>query len=207
MVSCSDVGVPAVWRRGRARVTRARSGTGLPVCEPFGHVGCGASSDLLSWFGDRDNPQWTASVCTTDSDGDGHTNGDELGDPCCVWAAGGGPPARTTDVSHPGYATSVTKAASCTSSAPPAISGLAAGVDPATGALVVSWAAVAPNDGCVCSFKITTPTGTVTVAPSATSYMLCGVSPSETVSVRAVNSKGVGGKSALSLRSLVVCRR
>ena len=29
--------------------------------------------------------QWTEALCHMDSDGDGRTNGEELGDPDCVW--------------------------------------------------------------------------------------------------------------------------
>lgn len=34
---------------------------------------------------------WTKELCELDSDGDGFTNGEELGDPCCVWS---------TDIGH-----------------------------------------------------------------------------------------------------------
>lgn len=38
-----------------------------------------------------------------DSDGDGMTNGYELGDPNCVWIAGQGiTPERVIDITHPG---------------------------------------------------------------------------------------------------------
>lgn len=49
-----------------------------------------------------------------DSDGDGLTNGFELGDPCGVWKEGA-TPAYTTDISHPGNATSkpVSRTAQC----------------------------------------------------------------------------------------------
>lgn len=40
-----------------------------------------------------------------DSDGDGQTNGQELGDPCGDWMTGA-TPERTTDISNPGDATS-----------------------------------------------------------------------------------------------------
>ena len=30
---------------------------------------------------------WTRALCEADSDGDGLTNGEELGDPCCEWSA------------------------------------------------------------------------------------------------------------------------
>ncbi|PAA77227.1 hypothetical protein BOX15_Mlig028174g1 [Macrostomum lignano] len=45
--------------------------------------------------------QWTVDLCRKDSDGDGLTNGQELGDPDCVWKVGA-TPARTTGLSHPG---------------------------------------------------------------------------------------------------------
>ena len=45
--------------------------------------------------------QWTASLCAQDSDGDGMTNGEELGDPNCVWTEGA-TPEMTTGITHPG---------------------------------------------------------------------------------------------------------
>lgn len=49
--------------------------------------------------------QWTAELCALDSDGDGQSNGVELGDPDCQWSEGG-TPNRTSGISHPGYADS-----------------------------------------------------------------------------------------------------
>jgi len=43
---------------------------------------------------------WTV-VCRLDSDGDGRTNGAELGDPDCRWKPGVAPP-RSNRLSHPG---------------------------------------------------------------------------------------------------------
>lgn len=40
-------------------------------------------------------------MCTADSDGDGRTNGEELGDPSCVWSVGQ-EPSRTVNITHPG---------------------------------------------------------------------------------------------------------
>merc|ERR1719401_2158264 len=49
--------------------------------------------------------KWTKDLCRTDSDGDGKTNGEELGDPECVWKKGK-TPVRVTDITHPGLADS-----------------------------------------------------------------------------------------------------
>ncbi|XP_050414252.2 uncharacterized protein LOC126828504 [Patella vulgata] len=45
--------------------------------------------------------QWTDALCKKDSDGDGKTNGQELGDPNCIWSPESFPE-RNTDISHPG---------------------------------------------------------------------------------------------------------
>lgn len=49
--------------------------------------------------------QWTAELCAADSDGDGRTNGEELGDPCCMWKAGDEPSLYMAafQPSHPGF--------------------------------------------------------------------------------------------------------
>ncbi|XP_059152475.1 tyramine beta-hydroxylase-like [Physella acuta] len=44
---------------------------------------------------------WTEELCRKDSDGDGMTNGQELGDPDCTWKENS-IPRRTTGLSHPG---------------------------------------------------------------------------------------------------------
>mmetsp|Transcript_13912 Transcript_13912/g.30292 ORF Transcript_13912/g.30292 Transcript_13912/m.30292 type:complete len:205 (+) Transcript_13912:258-872(+) len=55
--------------------------------------------------------KWTPELCQKDSDGDGRTNGEELGDPDCVWKAAkkgkSPPPARTSGITHPGVPDSV----------------------------------------------------------------------------------------------------
>lgn len=45
--------------------------------------------------------QWTVELCQKDSDGDGRTNGEELGDPHCRWRIGTHAD-RTAVVTHPG---------------------------------------------------------------------------------------------------------
>ena len=41
---------------------------------------------------------WDETICRRDSDGDGKTNGEELGDPNCVWVQG-----ATPDISSSGH--------------------------------------------------------------------------------------------------------
>jgi hypothetical protein len=50
------------------------------------------------------NKLWTVELCQMDSDGDGMTNGEELGDPNCTWQVGQ-TPTRTINISHPGLVT------------------------------------------------------------------------------------------------------
>mmetsp|Transcript_51095 Transcript_51095/g.131855 ORF Transcript_51095/g.131855 Transcript_51095/m.131855 type:complete len:176 (+) Transcript_51095:3-530(+) len=52
---------------------------------------------------------WTVELCMADSDEDGQSNGHELGDPNCTWSPGA-EPARTTNISHPGFGDSMTSA-------------------------------------------------------------------------------------------------
>jgi hypothetical protein len=44
---------------------------------------------------------WTKELCEKDSDGDGATNGEELGDPCCEWRSGDTPKGSTA--TSPGH--------------------------------------------------------------------------------------------------------
>ena len=50
---------------------------------------------------------WTKSLCVLDSDGDGKSNGCELGDPFCTWVVGQRPN-FISEISHPGSRSSVT---------------------------------------------------------------------------------------------------
>lgn len=46
---------------------------------------------------------WTKDFCEKDSDGDGYTNGAELGDPCCVWTSAEDDSKLAKEgISHPG---------------------------------------------------------------------------------------------------------
>ena len=55
---------------------------------------------------------WTKALCQADSDGDGMSNGEELGDPDCIWMTGN-TPNMTTGITHPGVCTPVNSAACC----------------------------------------------------------------------------------------------
>ncbi|XP_055862377.1 tyramine beta-hydroxylase-like [Biomphalaria glabrata] len=48
-----------------------------------------------------ENFAWTITLCRKDSDGDGRTNGQELGDPNCTWTENT-IPTQTSGISHPG---------------------------------------------------------------------------------------------------------
>lgn len=48
------------------------------------------------------NKTWNDTLCEKDSDGDGYSNGQELGDPNCTWSVGPVSPSRTTNLTHPG---------------------------------------------------------------------------------------------------------
>ena len=50
---------------------------------------------------------WNRALCMADSDGDGATNGEELGDPNCVWVYGGAP--ESTPTGHPGTVNIISK--------------------------------------------------------------------------------------------------
>ena len=45
---------------------------------------------------------WDEALCNLDSDGDNKTNGEELGDPDCVWTPSSELPDEITGLSHPG---------------------------------------------------------------------------------------------------------
>jgi hypothetical protein len=75
----------------------------------IGHIdpaGGGAANDFGKAFKDA-GLVWTVDLCCADTDGDGQSNGLELGDPCCVWAKGDNPAFRT-DISLPANSSSIT---------------------------------------------------------------------------------------------------
>lgn len=72
----------------------------------------GGDTTKLNGFGNdssnqvaKPNTDWWPALADLDSDGDGQTNGQELGDPCNEWLIGLDPP-RTSAISNPGDALS-----------------------------------------------------------------------------------------------------
>lgn len=87
--------------------------TGI-TCKYLGHSKCqpGTARNQFGLDFAAAGRKWTKSLCMKDSDGDGLTNGEELGDPCCKWTPGA-PPFRTTQLSHPGEKDQVNSAPKC----------------------------------------------------------------------------------------------
>ena len=81
-------------------------------CTGVGHATCTGGSLPLNPFGvalKAHGYEWTKALCEADTDGDGLTNGQELGDPCCTWTRGDAPsPYQEAwgkkGASHPGFA-------------------------------------------------------------------------------------------------------
>lgn len=75
----------------------------MTAVEAIGHVnpnGGGARNQYGVDFATAGH-EWNKQLCQMDSDGDGQTNGFELGDPCCTWdASSGASPQFTTDISQ-----------------------------------------------------------------------------------------------------------
>ncbi|KAF1327951.1 hypothetical protein FI667_g7228, partial [Globisporangium splendens] len=86
-------------------VARIPNGSNVPGVKALGHVNPEGGGDR-NQFGmdfDKAGRKWTKALCAMDSDGDGQTNGQELGDPCCEWSTTGNTSVRWTEgVSHPG---------------------------------------------------------------------------------------------------------
>ena len=87
------------------------NGANVQGVAAIGHknVGGGGVTNLYGQNFGSAGLKWTSALCTMDSDGDGQSNGLELGDPCCLWVHGGGDPTFMNDISHPGDNTKMTR--------------------------------------------------------------------------------------------------
>lgn len=89
---------------------RIPNGNSVPNPGPQGGIWAGVGHLAAGGGGPR-NPfgldyaasgyEWTDDLCLRDSDGDGRSNGEELGDPNCIWFMGG-PDPELPARSHPG---------------------------------------------------------------------------------------------------------
>lgn len=96
-----------------------RPSTGIS-CAQLGHEDCvpGAPRNSFGLAFRAAGYKWTKELCQEDSDGDGLTNGQELGDPCCQWAPGKDDVLRKDGLSHPGDAAETNSAPDSSCKAP-----------------------------------------------------------------------------------------
>jgi len=95
---------------------------------------------------------WNYAICTTDSDKDGRTNGDELGDPCCTWTKDSGvAPRRTIDITHPSVETMTSSSPSCLLSGEPSDISVK-NVSSSNGDVIIQWDI--PSTQCYCGFTV-----------------------------------------------------
>mmetsp|Transcript_10228 Transcript_10228/g.14804 ORF Transcript_10228/g.14804 Transcript_10228/m.14804 type:complete len:370 (-) Transcript_10228:393-1502(-) len=79
------------------------------ICLAFGHELCYGQAATNKFGKDfcLAGYTWSRDFCELDSDRDGFTNGEELGDPCCCWNGDDSQLARTTFLSHPSERTAI----------------------------------------------------------------------------------------------------
>ncbi|GAB9471456.1 unnamed protein product [Globisporangium polare] len=83
------------------------NGADVPDAPAVGHPdaeGMNGVNDFGKAFKKAGNA-WTVALCQADTDGDGFTNGQELGDPCCTWTKTNTASLITDGISHPSDAT------------------------------------------------------------------------------------------------------
>ncbi|KAG6623516.1 atp-binding cassette superfamily [Phytophthora cinnamomi] len=86
-------------------VAKLPNGDNVSGVAAIGHVNVDGGGPRNAFGTDFDDmgQAWTTELCKTDSDGDGQTNGEELGDPCCEWdEKAASTPLWTKGVSNPG---------------------------------------------------------------------------------------------------------
>ncbi|XP_067929956.1 tyramine beta-hydroxylase-like [Watersipora subatra] len=121
------------------------------VWEGVGHLhqkGGGERNSFGKVF-EAEGNKWTEKLCREDSDGDGRSNGEELGDPNCVWSFGK-EPTYSQNITHPGICEPLnsTKCSNATFECPKA------------------WSCPAINQPDVKTISITTPSTSVPARPT-----------------------------------------
>ncbi|EQC36784.1 hypothetical protein SDRG_05618 [Saprolegnia diclina VS20] len=84
----------------RLRIPNGLSVKGFGAVGHVNKVGGGQPTQFGIDF-ERGGGRWNAAICALDSDGDGATNGEELGDPCCEWRVGLPVRPNPTSPGHP----------------------------------------------------------------------------------------------------------
>lgn len=84
------------------------NGGNVPDSPNIGHLSADGTTGLND-FGEAyaKTDGWGAELCMEDTDGDGYTNGQELGDPCCTWTTSNTAGLITSGISHPSDASAV----------------------------------------------------------------------------------------------------
>ncbi|KAF1785446.1 hypothetical protein JG687_00016217 [Phytophthora cactorum] len=85
-------------------VSRIPNGENVPGVKALGHEDTIGEETTRNVFGiafEEVGMEWSKELCEADSDEDGQTNGQELGDPCCIWKEDD-TAQWTKGVSHPG---------------------------------------------------------------------------------------------------------
>ncbi|GLE06096.1 hypothetical protein PINS_up015307 [Pythium insidiosum] len=79
------------------------NGDAVPDAPAIGHPDPKGTQGLNEFGKDwnKYGKGWTKAYCQADSDGDGFTNGQELGDPCCTWTPANPAGLITEGISHP----------------------------------------------------------------------------------------------------------
>ncbi|ETI35113.1 hypothetical protein F441_18358 [Phytophthora nicotianae CJ01A1] len=103
LLSSSMIIAPVVSHEAYA--TKVPNGRNVEGVKAIGHTnvnGGGIRNAFGRAFYDAGHA-WTKELCMADSDRDGQTNGEELGDPCCEWTVESAKdPLWTSGVSNPG---------------------------------------------------------------------------------------------------------
>ncbi|KAG6574639.1 atp-binding cassette superfamily [Phytophthora cinnamomi] len=98
----------------RQFVQRLPNGGNVEGYQAIGHTDGTGNNQATNAFGDafqKAGNKWSLGLCQADTDGDGQTNGQELGDPCCEWTqSSGNSPRWSSGVSHPSLKDSMSNA-------------------------------------------------------------------------------------------------
>ncbi|EGZ08004.1 hypothetical protein PHYSODRAFT_526962 [Phytophthora sojae] len=120
-LAVSFVVAPAAVQGYAKYVKLIPNGGNVPDTPNVGHLDAAGETGVND-FGEafaKAGEAWTTALCQEDTDGDGYTNGQELGDPCCTWTTSNTAGLITDGVSHPADAskvpTSSTLKAGCSS--------------------------------------------------------------------------------------------